>query len=715
MISKRNCYAASIYSTNVASVFIAFGLTASVPSFSQTASQLEAQRPSPTGTLPTVQVTGDRSTDAKGVITQTQITNVGKQPVRVQDMPFAIGVVDAEQAKETGALNVQDALVYSAGVYAGRYGFDTRGDWVAIRGLGSSAYIDGLRFQYGSYNNVRPDLYTLDRIEVLKGPSSVLYGQAELGGIVNAVSKRPRKGAAREVEVQLGSHQRKQIAADLTGPLTSDGHWLYRLVALQRNSNTQVDHVHDNATVFMPSITWQPTPDTSAMLMFTHQKYDTVVSSQFLPSRGTIDPAPLGPIPSNRFVGEPGWDRYDSRKNELTALLQHRLSTNWSLGLNLRKTRSSSVTREIYTQVGAGPDALGNMPRTLHTADRKTDVLSSDFRLEGDLPLGTTRHRVAAGLDHQNAFWEEFNYTSANTGGTINVYQPVYGFVNLGALTVTDRPDNRIRQRGLYVMDHMEWGPWVLSAAMRRDDATNTVINPTTPSAVVKNSASTGRVGAMFRFANGISPYVSRSTAFVPNLGTDGTAAAGYLKPTSGKQTEAGVKFLSGSGNTSAAFAWFDIEQTNRIVDGRTPGGVDQVGARTKGWEIEARHRSGGLELMGNYTSLDAINTVTQKRLSSIADKTASVWAQYFLTNGWRVGAGVRHLGTRTGNLGVPVIPSVTLYDAMLAYSTSSSWEWRLSLRNLADKTYVSWCRGLNQDCGYGERRHALLSANYKF
>lgn len=666
-------------------------------------------------TLPEVNVRADRAGDAKGVVMQGQAASVGKQAVPVQDTPFSIGVVDAARARESGALNVQDALVYSAGVYAGRYGFDTRGDWVSIRGLGSSAYIDGLRYLYGFYNNVRPEIYALERIEVLKGPSSVLYGQSELGGIVNAVSKRPQKVAAREVDLQLGSYNRKQIATDLTGPLTQDGQWLYRLVALKRDSDTQVDYVHDDAVLLAPSVTWQPSVDTQLTLLYTYQKNESVVSSQFLPSRGTIDPAPLGAIPSNRFVGEPGWDRYDTRKNELTALLQQRLSPSWNLALNVRKTASESVTRETYTQVGMVPDALGNMPRTVHTADRKTDVLAGDLRLEGDLALGPTRHKLAVGLDYQDAQWEEFNYSSSNLGGSINVYNPVYGFINFAALPFADRPDNRIKQHGLYLMDHMAWGAWVLSVALRHDRATNTVLNlGTTPNTVVKNAATTGRLGAMYKFANGVSPYVSQSQAFVPNLGTDGTGAANYLKPTTGKQTEAGVKYLSSAGNTSAALAWFDIKQTNRVVDGKTPGGVEQVGARTKGWELEARHRMGGLELIANHTQLDAKNTLTQKPLSSIADTNTSAWAQYFLASGWRVGGGVRHIGTRTGNAGAPVISGVTLYDAMLGYSMNR-WELGLSLRNLADKQYVSWCRGLNQDCGYGERRQALLTANYKF
>jgi iron complex outermembrane receptor protein len=661
-------------------------------------------------TLPAVTVTAD--TEQERLVTQLRSATVGKSSVSIQDTPFSLSAIEVEQAKEMGAKNVQDALLYSAGVYSGQYGFDTRGDWTAIRGLTPTVYIDGLRSLYGYYNNVRPEIYTLDRIEVLKGPSSALYGQAELGGIINAVSKRPQKTASKEIEVQLGSHDRKQIATDLTGPLTKDGEFLYRLVALKRDSGTQVDFVNDDALVIMPSVTWKPSADTSLTMQYIHQQNDSKVSAQFLPTKGTLEPAPLGPIPTNRFVGEPGWDRYDVQKNELSLFWDQQLSATWKLAASVRKTDSSSVTREHWPTIGAVPDDEGNITRSIHTADRKTDVLASDVRVEGIAKLGPTKHTVAFGIDYQNALWEEFNYTFANAAGTFNLYNPVYGFVDTAALDFSDQDDNKIIQTGVYVMDHMEWGPWVVSGAVRNDRSTNTVLAVDGPDKVVQNTETTGRLGLMYRFANGASPYVSKSTAFVPNLGTDG--AGGYLAPTTGEQTEAGVKYLSASGNTSAALAWFDIEQKNRIISGVTPGGAEQVGSTIDGWELEVRHRMGSLEVLANYTTLDAVNDVTKQRLPFVAEKTASAWAQYQFATGWRTGIGSRYVGATVGRGELPVVPSVTLYDAMVGYTTGP-WDFMLNIQNAADKEYVSWCRGQGLDCGYGERRNVLLTANYNF
>jgi iron complex outermembrane recepter protein len=663
----------------------------------------------------TVTVTGAR--ERTGTVTQTLPATVGKSPVPIQETPFSISAISVEQAREQGAQNIQDALLYSAGVYAGRYGFDTRGDWAAVRGLGPSTYLDGLRSLFGFYNTVRPDINTLASIEVLKGPASVLYGQAELGGIVNAVSKRPALKPMRELELQLGSFSRRQLAADFTGPLNADGSLRYRLVALARKSDTQVDFVNDDALVLMPALSWQPRPGTSLTATLLAQRNEAQVSAQFLPSKGTLEPAPLGRISASRFAGEPGYDRYDQRKDEMGLLLEHTLSERWKLNATTRKTRSGTETREIWATVGAIPTDAGNITRTVHSADRATEVDALDARIEGQLALGPTRHTLAVGIDWQNAFWQEFNYFNQTGVGSLNLYAPVYGNVgslNLSALPLVDRPDNKIRQLGLYATNHVTWGPWVGSLALRADRAKNSVLPVAGAPTTASNSERTGRAGLMFRFGFGLSAYASVSSAFVPNLGTDGTPAAGFLKPTTGTQKELGLKFLAPDGQTAVNAAWFDIEQKNRIVDGATPGGREQVGATVKGWEVELRHRIGGLELSANYADLEALNTITQKRLSSIAEKAASAWAQYRVAGGWRVGAGARITGSVTGNAGVPVLPSVTLYDLMLGYEVAGL-DLRLDVKNAADKLYVSWCRGLNQDCGYGEVRRVALTARYRF
>lgn len=414
-------------------------------------------------------------------------------------------------------------------------------------------------------------------------------------------------------------------------------------------------------------------------------------------------------------MGEPGWDRYNTKKDEVSLFVDQALTNSIKLIANLRKSNTNSITREHWTRIAPNvvPDDAGNMQRTIHAADRSTNVFSSDTRLQGDFALGPTKHLVSLGMDYQDALWTESNYTSVTSSFGINLYDPVYGNVDYAALRGDERDNNKIVQTGFYLSDHMEWGPWVVSGAIRRDHATNTLLKVgATPDVDARNSATTGRLGLMYRFDNGISPYVNYSEAFVPNLGTDG--AGGVLKPTEGEQREAGVKFISPDSNTSMAFAWFEIEQQNRVLQGNTPGGLQQAGALSRGWELEAKHRIGDWELLGNYTHMNVFNDTTKIRVPYVAEKLGSAWAQYRINDHWRIGAGTRYIGNNVGSGGTPTVDSVTLFDAMVGYSYGP-WDVRATVRNIADKEFISWCRGGTSDCGYGERQNAVLSANYKF
>lgn len=666
--------------------------------------------------IPAVTVSAEPA-ETGDYINEDRSSSVGKLDVPVEKTPFSIDVVDQTFIQDTGAKNIQDALLYSSGVYSGAFGFDTRGDSVKVRGLDASSYVDGLRYLYGSYNSVRPNVYSLESIEVLKGPSSVLYGQAELGGIVNGVSKLPKAEQQGELWAQVGSFERKQLAADVTGPLSEDGKLLYRLVALKRDSGTQVDYVDNDGFVFAPSITWLPTDDTTISLLINSQEDTGGVSAQFLPAAGTIDPGPKGQISPHTFVGEPSFDRFDRVKNEATLFVDHRFNQSWNLAATARYTRSEAETREHWTSVGLVPDSDGNIGRNIFMSDTGTEVMNFDVRMEGDFALGATRHLMAIGVDRQDALWEQGNYYSGfDQGGDINVYDPQYGNVNYAALAPADRDDNEIKQTGIYLIDHMEIGRVVVSGALRYDDSTNTVLAVNGADTKSNDEETTGRLGLMYQFDFGLSPYISYSQAFVPNLGTDGFGKG--LEATSGEQEEAGIKYLNEAGDFAITAAYFDIEETNRIVQGSQPESVDQVGAVSKGWELEVKKRLGNLELQAAYTDLDAKDDQSGERLAFVADRTASLWGKYQLENGLRFGAGVRYIGDNVGfDYGSgpgPKVPAVTLYDAMLGYGLNQ-WDFSMNIQNLTDEEYISWCRGPGYDCGYGEVRTVTANARYRF
>ncbi|MGE0371953.1 MAG: TonB-dependent siderophore receptor [Gammaproteobacteria bacterium] len=636
-----------------------------------------------------------------------------KNDAPVVETPFSITVVDEEFMADSGAKNIQDALLYSSGVYAGQFGFDTRGDWTSVRGLDANNYQDGLRSIYGFYNSVRTNIYTLESIEVLKGPSSVLYGQSELGGIVNAVSKVPQEESKGEVWAQLGSYDRMQLATDITGPIDEEGRFLYRLIALARESDTQVDHVADDAYVLSPAVTWRPDEATSLTVLANLQETKGQVSAQFLPSKGTIDPAPLGRIPTNTFVGEPGWDRYDRERQDLTVVFDRRINDEWKFASIVRATDSATETREHWISIPTVPADDGTAQRTIYSVDRETEVFGFDVRAEGKVGLGSTQHNLVIGLDYQDAEWTGDNFFSGD-GGPINLYNPVYGNLATG-FTPADLTDSALKQTGFYLVDHVDIGRTIVTAALRRDETEDTTLNISGPDETHDSDATTGRFGLMYKFDSGASPYVSYAESFTPN-GDDGFGNT--LEPTTGEQVEAGVKYLSIDQALAVMFAYFDIEQENRVSDGLTPGGVTQTGAVIKGWELEVRKQWEQLELLVNLTDFSAEDGETGERLPFVAEKLASSWISYQFPRGVRAGIGARYTGDTLGfDLGSgpsPEVPSVTLYDAMVGYATGP-WDFSVDAKNLADKTYISWCRYEGADCGYGERLQVSANARYRF
>lgn len=633
------------------------------------------------------------------------ISNVSKNGVNVEELPYSVSVVSQDFIQETGAKNIQDALLYSAGVYAGAFGIDTRVDSHTIRGVDPVKYLDGLRADYGYYNNVRPSTYALEQIEALKGPSSVLYGQGSVGGIVNSVTKRPKETEEGEIWAQVGSFDRKQLAADWTGPLDKEGKVLFRVIGLKRDSGTQVDHVEDNEVLFSPSLTWRASEATDVTLMYNYQKRDGGITAQFLPSQGTIWPGPLGQLKPSTFVGEPGWDKYDREQSALTAELNHKFNDRWSLSGVARYVDAETSTQEHWANIGYAPDAEGNIGRTQYVVDKSTEGLNTDIRLNGDISLGTTRHRLTFGFDSQDIEIDEWDLArQAGTG--INAYNPVYGSVAPIAGTI-DPPSVTTEQLGFYISDHINWNDFVLSAALRRD----TVKTITEGTGSVKASETTKLLGLMYQFDNGVSPYISYSESFEANTGSDGTG--GTLEPTEGEQVETGIKYLSADKSTTITLAHFDIEQKNRVTNGSTPGGLQQVGARIKGWELEASKSWNSLSVKFNHADIDAEDG-NGGRLPYVAERQTSVWGSYLFNSNWRAGLGVRRTGSTTGWGGAPVVNGVTLVDAMVGYRTGN-WDFTADIKNAADKTYISWCRSEGTDCGYGEKLNATLNARYKF
>ncbi|MAL84401.1 MAG: TonB-dependent siderophore receptor, partial [Idiomarina sp.] len=285
-----------------------------------TATNVHAQEESPEKTQEEMMETIKVS--SRGLISYVSATGA-KSDTPIIETPLSVSVLTETRIEDLGAVTVQDAIGYVAGLYNGPYGVDTRGDWAQIRGVSPVQYLDGLKSLFGYYNNVRINPYSLGQIEILKGPSSVLYGQGSTGGIINLVSKRPQAETEGQFWAQLGNYSRKQVAGDITGALNDDASLTGRFIGLYRNSDTQTDFVPDNSLVLTPSLSWHASEDTKITLIGNIQRNESGSSTQFFPWQGTLFPNEFGQIDSSTFVSEPGFDKYDTEQDALTAIVEH--------------------------------------------------------------------------------------------------------------------------------------------------------------------------------------------------------------------------------------------------------------------------------------------------------------------------------------------------------------------------------------------------------
>ncbi|GEL42752.1 ferrisiderophore receptor [Methylorubrum extorquens] len=652
-----------------------------------------------------------------------------KTDTALKETPQSISVVGEQQVREQAATSVQEALRYTAGVAAEAYGPSTRGDYPRIRGSDAAIFLDGLRLKDPDvFNEPRPDPYTLSRFEVLRGPASTLYGSSPVGGLINLVSKRPLDVPYTEAGVRFGNYGWKEAFTDSTGRLTEDGQFLYRFVGIGRLADAQTDFVANDRYVINPSVTWRPSADTTWTLIGLHQKDAFGASDAFLPREGSLYAGPNGFIPLNRFTGDPNFNRYETETSSITSLFEHRFDDSLILRQNLRYSHIDGTYQSAYGNVYTlTPSAdLPNAPfldPARRTVDRFTyrvssikDRITTDTNLQGRFATGPVSHTVLGGVDFRQQ-WDSTRTGFGTDARPFDLYAPVYVGVtppDLGVPTALSQS-----QTGLYLQDQIKFGQWIVLATMRHD----WVNSATRGAESVAGEATTGRIGLMYAFENGLTPYVSYATSFTPIFGAN-VCAGGACRPIEGEQIEGGFKY-----NPTPWFAVnaaiYDTVERNRLTP--DPSGLPisiQTGkVKIQGGDIEAIATiNNDTNIIASYAYTDARYAAGDNagaRVETQPLHLASLWVTHRFTlaevpGSFLVGGGVRHIGESfDGSLNSFNTPAVTLADALVGWE-DAHWRAQLNVSNIADTRYLSTCLARG-DCFVGTRRTILGSLTYKF
>ncbi len=709
----------------------------------------------------------------------TQSATGTKTDTPLRETPQSISVVGTEQIRDQGAQALQEALRYVPGVVPDGFGFDSRGDYILVRGIPAAYFLDGVRTAFGYYANTAGiEPYGLERVEVLRGPSSMLYGQSSAGGIVNAISKRPKDTPHAEIGAEYGSYDWRQVTFDVGGPVTTDSRWLYRFVGLMRESGTQVDYVDNDRIFLAPSLTFRPSADTNITLLGTWRKDQGGSVQQFFPHEGTLFPNSITGkrVPMSRFVGEPT-DYNDTDQQSVSLLIDHKFNPWLSVHHGTRYTHTDNTYSTHYTApltagLAAGLPFLDpanvpfldasrqNIARVYLWRNTETDVVTSDTNLTAKLYSGPVAHKVTAGFD----------YTRYETGGAgtpilvdnlipfapggpfgpqapFNIYNPTYGnnawYLNFGTNTpvfaddipIDQRDQETQTQRGLYIQDQIKFGAWTAVLGLRKDWLTIKQSGRATDEV----SEVTGRAGLMYHFDFGLSPYVSYSQSFAAQPGNQVTdeplAPNPELRPAApleGEQFEVGFKYQVPGRPFVINAAYFDLKEKNRLVDDILSGFAEQgAEAHIRGFELEAVGRvSENIKLMAGYTYMDAKYSdhfdafEVGTPVEGIPRHMASLWGVYTETDGtfkgFSIGGGVRYVGESKdyGELVTGAFGTVTTPGFTLFDAMIAyerdSWRWQLVGQNLADKYHVVTCT-TRGDCGLGQGRTIITRLTYKF
>lgn len=676
-------------------------------------------------TLPEVRVSGqeDSSTGPTTGFRARRATAGTKTDTPLHETPQSVSVVTRQQLDATAADSLDQAFEYTAGITPLSGGVQRRtATGFSIRGFnvtGSAPlYLNGSRFPINSLSGTM-EPYAFERIELLKGPASILYGQAAPGGLINLVSKRPTTEPLREVEVQAGSWGRRQIAADLGGALTEDGRFSYRLTALKRDSDAMIGAIPDDRTLANAALGWKIGRDTDLTVLAGYSKGRSVYDYG-KPLDGTLLPNASGSISRKLFVGEPGFDKFDTEGSTLGYLFEHRFGKGWAFKQNLLgfDFTSDNAFLSIPQRVtSASQRTIARSALARYDTDRG---LSLDNQLIGRFATGAVDHTLLLGVD-----WSKRDFhrnQRSGTGTALDLYNPVYG----GAVALGNpaRAMQNQKQTGIYLQDQLKFGPhWVALLGGRYDEARNETTNVSAAGAAStvneKSHAFSPRAGLMYLMDNGVAPYYSFSKSFQPSSGSDFNLQS--FKPTTGEQHEAGVKIAPTGWNAELTVAAYQLTQQNVLTSDPLHTGFSiQTGeVRSRGIELEGRGRVGSqLELVAALNTVDAKTTRSTvaanvgARPTSVPRNQASLWAdwRFQAVPGLSAGVGVRRIGVQAATASLNT-PSYTVVDAAIRYEVDH-WRFALNIKNLADKTYLASC---SYACFYGDERNALLSARYSW
>ncbi|QLE57676.1 TonB-dependent receptor [Nostoc sp. TCL26-01] len=651
---------------------------------------------SPPETQPEPQPSADTQAPIELVVTGEEngyqvpeVPTVTRTDIPLIDIPQSIQVIPQAVLRDQQITRIDDALRNVPGVIGSANSIV--GNQITIRGF-STANLPILRDGFRVYDNFSSqEASNLERIEVLKGPASIQYGQLDPGGVINLVTKKPLSEPFAEIQAQFGSYGLIRPSFDVSGPLTTDGKLLYRLNALYQREDGFRDFNTETENFFIaPSLTWNISDRTklnfSLEYLDSTRPFDTGLIAF---GNGVAD------VPYSRNFNDPN-DSINSTSLSLGYNLDHRFSDSWTLRNAFRY-----INQDILLQAtlpGALNETTGILTRTYSRQESTSDEYSLQTNVVGKFATGSIKHTLLAGIDFNRGIFDTSVFRGAAT--RIDIFNPVYGVpprTNFSTLTPRRR-DEEFTRLGFYVQDQIALNEQFMVLAGLRYDTVD--FKDVLTDVTKYDEAFSPVIGLVYKPAKNISVYTSYSRSFNPTFSVD--ANNNYLEAERGEGYEVGIKAELLQGNLLATLAYFDITKQNvATADPDIIGASVATGEqRSRGIEISAIGTiAPGWNIIAGYAYTDAEitkdNTIpVGNRLPGTPKHSASLWTTYEIQQGsfqgLGFGIGFNYVDKRFGNFQNNFeVDSYFLTNAALFYRRNN-WRFGLNFNNIFDIDYIT-------------------------
>ena len=662
--------------------------------------------------------------------TATESTAGTKTGTPLDKTPAAISVVGAQQIQDTGAESVPEALRYTPGVRADSFGFDPRNDWFLIRGFpaqDTGYFLDGLQLFSPGFGTFRVEPYGLERLDILRGPASTLYGGAGPGGIIDAISKRPTLVPFHQVTAGVDNFGNAYGAFDLSGPVAQGSPWSYRLTGLARGGGTQVDFTDFDRGFVAPALSYRPDGATTFTVLGQYM-HDATRNANFLPYEGTVRPAPYGRISTSAFTSDPSIDQFTRDQAFVGYEFEHTFANNITVRQNFRYSYLDIREQTAYGNGYVAPPTAtsAQLSRLYFLTNPLAHEVAVDNQAQATFDTFGASHTALVGADYKHYELND-NQSITYPGPSFNLLNHNYNVVQGNPSSVYIRSGDVQDDLGLYAQDQIAFGRVNLLLSAREDLLDTSVNNKLFPSLSTETDPSrlTGRAALIYNTDYGINPYVGYSTSFNPVL-TINSATQQLLRPETGEQEEVGVKYKAPTLPVTASLALFNLTRGNVLTTDPTNYlNVIQTGQeRSRGIELDTTTTlAEGLKAVGAFTAYSIQNTKDQEYPGIIGkvpvgtpEMVSSVFVDYTIPEGalrgLGFGAGERYVGASYADqLNQYRVPDYWLTDAGLHYERDG-YRIAVTAQNLLDRTFVASCNTVSS-CFYGDRRRVTGSLTY--